>query len=97
MASCYSDVSLIIDRYWQQDCIFDNEKKETVIYLKVCLSREKNLVYNEDMLVECSVLCETRRFIYQSKIGKDEGKGLKEIKNLGEFLNEKANKKIEIV
>ncbi|WP_216239781.1 hypothetical protein [Faecalicatena faecalis] len=90
VASCYTEVSLIIDRYWQQDCIFDNEKEKIFTYWKVCPSYEKGLVYSEEMLVECSVLCETKRFIYQSKIGNVEEKVLQEVEKLREFLNNKA-------
>lgn len=91
IASDYPDVSLIIDRYWQQDCIWDNERKEHSISLKACPSHEKGLVCKDKLLIECSILCGTKRFIYQSKIENDEKKKLEEVQKLREFLDNKVH------
>ena len=42
-----------------------------------------------ELLVECSVLCDTKRFIYHNKIGIDATGIQQELQNLEEFLNNK--------
>lgn len=89
IASSYSNVSLVIDRYWQQDCTWNNEEEKSKKNWKVCPSYEKRLIFKDELLIECSVLCGTKRFIYQSKIKNDENETLEE-QRLREFLDNKA-------
>ena len=54
---------------------------------------DKNTVCDEKLLIECSVLCETKRFIYHSKVGINESEEQKELKNLKEFLDFRTSSK----
>lgn len=91
LASHYVDVCLIIDRYWQQDCIWNSEKEEIDVKWTTCSSYEKRLVYNDKLLIECSVLCETKRFIYQSKLEMNEQMESREVEKFRKFLDDKAS------
>lgn len=93
LSSCYSGVSLIIDRYWQQESKWDEEKDTISVINKVYSFSDKNTVCDEELLIECSVLCETNRFIYHSKTGINEREETKELKNLKEFLDFKTSLK----
>ncbi|CCZ61228.1 hypothetical protein [Hungatella hathewayi] len=87
LSSSYSGVSLIIDRYWQQESKWDDEEEKIVVINKVYSFSDKNTVCDEKLLIECSALCETKRFIYHSKAGINESEEQKELKNLKEFLD----------
>lgn len=90
IASHYSDVTLIIDRYWQQESVWDREQEEISITHKVHSSYDRNLVCDAELLVECSVLCATKRFIYHSKTNvTTEIQSL--LQNLEKFLKEKSS------
>lgn len=93
LSSYYSGVSLIIDRYWQQESKWDEEEERIVPINKVYSFSDENTVCDEKLLIECSALCETKRFIYHSKAGIIESEELKELKNLKEFLDIKTSTK----
>lgn len=93
ISSCYSDVSLIIDRYWQQESKWDEEKRTIAVIHKVYSFSYKNMVCDEKLSIECSALYETKRFIYHSKTGINEGEIQTELKNLKEFLDFKTSSK----
>lgn len=89
MASSYAGVTLIVDRYWQQESVWNKERKEILITHKVHHSHERIQVCDEKLWVECSVLCDTKRFIYQDKTGIDETQQL--LQNLERFLKDKLS------
>lgn len=93
LSSCYSGVSLIIDRYWQQESKWDDDDETMSVINKVYSFSDKNTVCDEKLLIECSVLCETKRFIYHSKVGINESEEQKESKNLKEFLDFRTSSK----
>lgn len=91
MAAGYSGVTLIIDRYWQQESICDEEKRKIFVTHKVHIPYERKQICDDELLIECSVLCETKRFIYHSKIGTDVADMQHELQSLEEFLNAKSS------
>lgn len=93
VASHYPDVTLIIDRYWQQESVWNREQEKIYPTHKVHPSYNKNLVCDAELLVECSVLCETKRFIYHSKTGTDTTEIQSLLQNLEKFLKEKSSSK----
>lgn len=90
MASDYSDVALIIDRYWQQEIVWNRDREDIIKTYKVHPSYERNWVCNEELSVECSVLCETKRFIYHSKTNTNTTEIQQLLHNLEEFLKAKS-------
>lgn len=93
--SGYPNASLVIDRYWQQESLWDEEKKIISVFYKAYPSYKEKMVCDDTLLIECSVLCETKRFIYHSKIEIYEEKIHRELQNLKEFLNARTSQKIE--
>lgn len=89
IASSYCGVTLIIDQYWQQESVWDGERKKIFVMHRVHPSYERKQVCDNELLVECSVLCDTKRFIYHNKIGIDATGIQQELQNLEEFLNNK--------
>lgn len=90
--SSYADVTLTIDRYWQQEIVFDQENKQTLspIY-KLYPAHERQCVCDDGLLIECSVLCGTKRFIYHSKTGIEAIEIQQEIQRLKNFLNSRLS------
>lgn len=93
--SHYPNVSLVIDRYWMQETRWDEEKEKISVLYKAYPSYKKKTVCDDVLLVECSVLCKTQRFIYHSKIEIDEETIQKESQKLKEFLDTRMYPKIE--
>ncbi len=88
MVSVYPNVTLIIDRYWQLESV---QGEYTVLTTKkVHPSCERKRVCDNELLIECSVLCDTKRFIYHSKTGTDKDELNQELERLEEFLNDKS-------
>lgn len=92
VTSHYPNVSLVIDRYWMQESLWDDEEKISVS-CKVHPSYKKKTVCDDMLLIECSVLCKTQRFIYHSKIEIDEETIQKESQKLKEFLDARMYQK----
>ena len=65
------------------------ERKKIFVMHRVHPSYERKQVCDNELLVECSVLCDTKRFIYHNKIGIDATGIQQELQNLEEFLNNK--------
>ena len=95
MASDYADVTLIIDCYWQQESIWDREQKEIFVTHKVHPSYERKGVCDEELSVDCSVLRDTKRFIYHSKTGTDLTEIQQLLHSLEGFLKKKSLFKID--
>lgn len=93
LSSCYADVLIIIDRYWQQECKWDEEKETISVINKVYSFSDKNTVCDKELLIECSALCESKRFIYHSKAEINEIEEEKELINLKEFLEIRTSSK----
>lgn len=91
VAAEYPYVSLIIDCYWQMESTWNEEKQKIIPTYKVHSSYEKKLVCKDRLLIECSVLCGTKRFIYHSKIDKDGIEMQQELQKLTEFLKSEAS------
>ena len=95
VTSSYPNLSLVIDRYWQQESVWDDEEKTTFVFYKAYPSYKEKMVCDDTLLIECSILCETKRYIYHSKIEIDEEKIKNESHNLKEFLNARTSQKIK--
>ncbi|MBS5285212.1 MAG: hypothetical protein KHY46_15400 [Clostridiales bacterium] len=93
VTSRYQKVSLVIDRYWVEESLWDEEKGKISVFYKVHPSYKKKTVCDDMLLIECSVLCKTQRFIYHSKIEIDDETVQKESRKLREFLEAKICKK----
>ena len=89
--SSYTDVTLVIDRYWQQESVSDRVEGQTFVNYKIHPSCERKWVCDEGLLVECSILCETKRYINHSKTGIDTVEIQQEIQKLKEFLDDKTS------
>lgn len=91
--SGYCDVSVIIDRYWQQECTWDEEKSDIIREIKLYPSFGKHMVCEKEIFIECSILCEGSRFIEQIKIQNNEEEVTKGLRKLVDFLDKKSDKK----
>lgn len=86
----YAEVTLVIDRYWQQESTFGEESNKIFSTKKVFPFCEKHQVCNDVFLIECSVLCETKRYIYHNKVRNNENEIQEELYRLKKFLDDKA-------
>lgn len=88
IAEKYQNVTLQIDRYWMLQT-FEDER-----YTMTTLTGQ-NFVCEEKMLVECSVLYNLKRYIFQRNevivLGEDNYKKLRE--EFGKFLKKYSSKK----
>lgn len=86
----YAEVTLTIDRYWQQESSFDEDRKKMFVVKKVSPFCRKHQVCNEGLLIECSVNVKARRCIYHNEIENNEMKIKEEIDSLKTFLDKRT-------
>lgn len=87
IAEQYYDVTLKIDRYWMLETIKKDTDRENTKSVQSTLNGP-DFVCNKETTIECSVLCDMKRYIYQTKeeIMPDSDNFQKLIKEFREFL-----------
>lgn len=98
MAEKYSDISLRIDRYWQQETSYEEGNPKLNINKDVYWGHGNSRVMDETILIECSVLRGVERFIFQRKIEdnrEERNQAKQQLEDFFKLYKEEAKEKVQ--
>lgn len=90
----FEGVHLVIDRYWQADTAAEEEEPHNIYcQWSVYPLQKGNLVCDGELFLECSIVCETKRYLYHKKMSISQQELEEAITELEEFLNKYSKKR----